>query len=521
MDPCDTDPARIEAARLRYELSRLADRRTVRAALAVGELRRVGPSAAWAALRGRAARLDVPGPTTTPRRPPLPQLRAVHTGGGELLASTVVHDRVTPTTGVRMLRRDRPDLLVVDRVQGWSASELDELRRTAVEVGAAVVTLGPEAAAALPDATLRVAGSMPVAGADLDVGPVVDARRWSPVGLDDAAPAHRIDDASVITPDTAHEQPVVVLPHPSTVGRKRCLELLAAGAVLLTGPDDVLGAALGTDAGDVVGPLDTLEERARTVLDDLDLRRRTSVRLRRRVHAAHTTRRAVLQIVEALGIAEAPRQRISVLLASRRPDRVGAVLEDIAAQHHDDVEVILLAHGDEPLPAHLEHVDQVRRVDASRPLGAVLNAGLDLATGEAVAKVDDDDRYGPHHLGDLLLALRSSGAELAGRRVHGVYLEDVDRTLHPVAGGEERWENHLPGGTLLAHADVVRAVRWRHVPSGVDTELVRAVHLAGGACYSSHRYGYVRVRHQDHTYDPEVAFGGAGVVGFDAGLLDA
>jgi len=50
------------------------------------------------------------------------------------------------------------------------------------------------------------------------------------------------------------------------------------------------------------------------------------------------------------------------------------------------------------------------------------------------------------------------------------------------------------------HADVLRALRWRHVPNAVDTELVRAIHLAGGACYSTHRFGFVRTRHGDHTY---------------------
>jgi hypothetical protein len=68
---------------------------------------------------------------------------------------------------------------------------------------------------------------------------------------------------------------------------------------------------------------------------------------------------------------------------------------------------------------------------------------------------------------------------------------------------------------------VLRAVRWRHVPSGVDTELVRAVHLAGGAAYSTHRFGFVRTRHGDHTFSPgERSFAGLGVAGGVEALLD-
>ena len=54
----DGDPAAQEAARLRYELARLQDRRTVRTALALTSLRRHGRGAAWAALTGRLPRLD-------------------------------------------------------------------------------------------------------------------------------------------------------------------------------------------------------------------------------------------------------------------------------------------------------------------------------------------------------------------------------------------------------------------------------------------------------------------------------
>ena len=510
-----------EAARLRYELGRLRDRRTVRAALAVGDLRRGGPGAALAALRGRAPRMDVPGPRHTPLRPPFPHLRVLHTGEGHLVASTAIHERLTPANGLALLQRDRPDLLLVDGVAGWSAPALATLREAARAAQVPVVTLGPTAAAAVPSADLRVATEVPVAGAHLDLGVGADMRVWSPAGLDDATPAHRRDDVAALRPIDARRQPVVVVPDVAAVGARRCVELLSAGALVITGPDVRLRAALAPLDAEVVGPTASLEQRAAELLADDAMRRRRSVRLRRHVHTRLTTREQLIAVVEALQLDDRPPQRISVLLATRRPDRVAQVLEDLDAQRHTDVEVILLPHGDAPLPEDLPAGTKVQRVPAERPLGAVLNVGLDLATGAYVAKVDDDDRYGTDHLGDQILAVRHSGAELVGRRSHGVYDEAADVTIVPSPGGEERFEDHLPGGTLLAPATVMRALRWRHVPRAVDTELVRAVHLAGGSAYSAHAYGYVRVRHGDHLYDPTVDWPGARVPGFDTSLLEA
>lgn len=512
---------RQEAAQLRYELARLRDRRTVRTALAFGAAGRGEAGLAWAALRGRAPRMDVPGPSTVPLRPPFPHLRILHTGDGHVVASGCIHERVTPRTAIPCVARDRPDLVLIDGVAGWSSAGLIALRDAARKAGAMIVTLGPTAAAALPDPDLRVAMDIPVAGAQLELGIAVDTRSWSPGGLDDGGPAQRRHDAATMDPEAARAQPVVVVADVSAVGARRCLELLAAGALVVTGPDEVLAGALGPLHTEVVGPSDTVEQRAGELLADDDRRRRSSVRLRRHVHRYLSTRERLIALVEALHLDVRPSERISVLLATRRPERVPQVMADLAAQRHLDVEVIVLPHGDASLPEGLSGIARVQRVPAERPLGAVLNVGLDLASGRYVAKVDDDDRYGADHLGDQLLALHHSGADVVGRRVHGVHDEAAGVTITPPPGGDERFEDHLPGGTLLLPAGVLRELRWRHVPRAVDTELIRAVHLAGGSAYSGHRYGYVRVRHGDHLYQPDMAWSGTPTPGFDASLLHA
>ena len=544
----DVSAAR-DAAQLRYELARLRDRRTVRAALAVTGLRRTGLRGAVDVLRGELPRIDMPGPSNAPRHGPFPQLRIAVIGGATLVDGAVAWEALDPTTAAPLLARDRPDLLLVDDVTGWSPAGLAAAVAHARRSGAAVLTAGRAAGAIAADLHIDLpAGpaAVPRATRHLRLPGAVDVTRWSPVGLDDTGEPEVRTDPSRLTPVDARQQPVVVVADPSTCGINRCLELLSAGALVVAPAVPALAEALaglapgdreallapvppptqqptGDPAAERAGAQGGLHERIRALLADDDRRRRLSVRVRRHVHRDLSTHAAVTTIVAALDHLPPPSSTISVLLATRRPERLGQVLADLDAQRHGDVEVVVLLHGDHDVADRLlarPRVATVERVAADRPLGAVLDRGLDLAGGTAVAKVDDDDRYGPDHLGDLLLSLRVSGADVVGRRVHGVFLEDGAVTLHPSLGGEERFEDHLPGATLLVRGGMLRTVRWRHVPNGVDTELIRAVHLAGGSAYTGHRYGFVRGRHGDHTYDPG-SWPGRAAPGFDDHLLEA
>jgi hypothetical protein len=271
-------------------------------------------------------------------------------------------------------------------------------------------------------------------------------------------------------------------------------------------------AVLATDRGGVT-------DRLAAFADDPDALAACAVQVRRHVLTRHGRAARVDALVTRLGLDTPPPRRVGALLATRRPELLPAVTADLARQVGVDIELTVAVHGDAPVPDRCAMTpDAVVRIAADRPLGAVLNAALDRTHTPLLAKVDDDDRYGRHHLADLRLALDYSGADVVGRRRHAVLDAASGAVVLPDGPGEERWEDHLPGATMLAHGEVLRGLRWRHVPRGVDTELVRAVHLAGGSCYSSHRFGFVRNRHDDHTYAGR--FTGRPVAGGIAAMLD-
>ncbi len=159
---------------------------------------------------------------------------------------------------------------------------------------------------------------------------------------------------------------------------------------------------------------------------------------------------------------------------------------------------------------------QVVRVDAGRTLGAVLGAAAAAATGALLAKMDDDDLYGPEHLWDLALAHEYSGAALIGKFPATVYLAGRDCTVRQRAVPAEVPSTSITGGALLIGRDALaRAGGWRDLPHGVDKALIDDMQRRGEGVYRTHDLGYLLVRHgRGHTWErKDAAFlAGAGQV---------
>ena len=237
------------------------------------------------------------------------------------------------------------------------------------------------------------------------------------------------------------------------------------------------------------------------VPDGIDGREALSIRMRRLALENNTL---------------APWPRLSVLLATRRPGRLADALSAVAAQRYMHVELVLALHGhgfgDVPEPPRPGLKLRVVRVAAERPLGAVLDAATAAASGDLLAKMDDDDCYGPEHLLDLVLARAYSGAALVGKGAEFVYLAGADVTVRRGRWRAERYSCDIAGGGLLiARTDLARAGGWRALPQGVDQALAADVVAAGGAVYRAHGSGFVLVRHgRGHAW-------GAGEAAFRTG----
>lgn len=298
-----------------------------------------------------------------------------------------------------------------------------------------------------------------------------------------------------------------------TMFSRRALEAAACGAVVVTNPSAGTGAALGDfvitagTAGECRTALAGLAERP----GDRD---RLAHRAYRHVHRHHTWAERLEVVTTACNISLPRRSRpkVSVVLATkRRPDcdrtiRYLASLDDPSLE----IEPIIVAAFD---PVDLETGPELERLGAivfqERPgetLGECLNRGAAASSGEFIAKIDDDDIYGPHYFGDLLIAMNHSRADIVGKHSHYQYFETGDTTVLRYPDCEHRFTTFVCGSTLLVRRHVYDTVQFPRQRVGEDTEFLRRAIAGGMRLYSADRFNYVSRRRADldsHTWQQD------------------
>jgi hypothetical protein len=207
-------------------------------------------------------------------------------------------------------------------------------------------------------------------------------------------------------------------------------------------------------------------------------------------------------------LASRPWPSVSVLLATMRPALLEPILEQLAAQDHPEVEVVIGCHGfaapsRDSLPEHLRsRVGPILAFDRTELFGDVLAKLSAAAGGELVSKVDDDDLYGPHHLADLMMAWQYSEAQLVGRKLALIHYEDEGRLyIRRLFMERYRWSS-AGGASIIARGDLAAVGGWRSQRRAVDAGLLSRIADAGGLVYACSGPGYIHVRHNDgHTWE--------------------
>lgn len=241
---------------------------------------------------------------------------------------------------------------------------------------------------------------------------------------------------------------------------------------------------------------------------DLLAREAWSVTVRREALQTLTVAAAWERHGHRLGLPAARPPTVSVLLATRRPDRLGWALRQVAAQTWPEVEVVVVLHGftrqHPDAAAALAVFDRphvVLEVGGDVLFGDALQAGTERCSGRFVSKMDDDDWYGPDHLTDQVLAMGYSGATVVGAKEYFTYLQGRDLTVRRRSTGRIRYTQRVAGGTLCIRRDALAEVGgWARVPRAVDRFLLAAVRAAGGLIHSTHGLGYCLYRGTDHTW---------------------
>lgn len=298
-----------------------------------------------------------------------------------------------------------------------------------------------------------------------------------------------------------------------TMCSRRLFELSAAQTAVVSAP----AASIVPLFGDTVELVEDAHETRRALtllLEDDEHRDRLALRAHRRVFDEHLVTHRVDAVLRSVGVVAASSttdRTVSAVVPTIRPEQLDHVLHMVGRQSHRALELVLVTHG------FAADEDDVRRRAAaagvpaltvvaapqSLTLGACLNLGVEAAAGELVAKMDDDNLYGPHYLTDLVRALDYSGADVAGKWAHLVHLESSGATLLRFEHAEHRFVAQVQGGTILTRRALAQRIPFADLPRRVDTTFLAEVRRAGLTVYAADRFNFVSVRRADagsHTW---------------------
>lgn len=143
------------------------------------------------------------------------------------------------------------------------------------------------------------------------------------------------------------------------------------------------------------------------------------------------------------------------------------------------VEHVVVSDGPDPqlraLLADVVYAEVDEHHDDPVNVGArARNRGLEVATGDLIAYLDDDNAFRPHHVQTLAEALESSGRDFAYSRMYRHGLGDE-------IGADPPEHGRVDSSILMQRADTHLKFGWWPVPSEycVDWQLVQAWVLAG------------------------------------------
>lgn len=235
-------------------------------------------------------------------------------------------------------------------------------------------------------------------------------------------------------------------------------------------------------------------------------------RLLRAVMRGSTATHRVRSLADQLGLTVPPLDRtVSAVVPTSRAHEIDNTLANLGRQEDVDVELVLVLHGF-TLPA-----EELRRraeeagvrnlvlveADRSLTLGAIMNLGVEAASGRYVAKMDDDNYYGPQFLADLVDSFAYSGAGIVGKWCHYVWLTGSRAVVLRFPQHEHRFTDRVQGGAMLFEGDVIRELSFGDLPRRVDSDILDRAKAAGIGIYSGDRYNFVSVRGTDrhsHTW---------------------
>lgn len=202
--------------------------------------------------------------------------------------------------------------------------------------------------------------------------------------------------------------------------------------------------------------------------------------------------------------------RISILLATMRPQYIEHIASNICCQNYTNLEVIISTekfngHEREKLAQAISHKRPdipITFIDASEQLtlGDRYNKMARTATGEYLAKFDDDDFYFPNYLTDLILPFSYTDAGIVGKWRCFFWYKDSNETFWRENGSMHSYSTFVSGATMLWRRALMEYIKFPSVKHGEDSQFQNTARDLGISIYAADPFNFAVFRTDESSY---------------------
>lgn len=298
-----------------------------------------------------------------------------------------------------------------------------------------------------------------------------------------------------------------------TMMSRRVYELLASGTPVVSAPSRALEEQF---PGIVHTASDAQEARSQVarLLEDERHWWKTSQRGIREVALRHQYRhRAELIRSIVFGAPnEASNPLVSIVVAAGSQMHLDRIVDNVSKQTYPRMEAVVTLDESWPeekiasLENRLTGTPRVERIsilkfpDSALP-GQRLNAAVDEAKGDFIAKFSAEDRYLPNYLLDMILTFDFSGADLAGKATYTAWKEAEDRLVLCNPTREHSHVERICESTIVARRSWLMKIPFADRNHTIETDILKRTLSASGRIYSADHFNFIRVHGSDNAPD--------------------
>lgn len=295
-----------------------------------------------------------------------------------------------------------------------------------------------------------------------------------------------------------------------TMFSRRVFEILACATPVVSTNSEGMKAMLGEHIH-IVDDKNTANKVVQQLLESDTDRERIGHLAARHCLKNHSYEQRFNQILNTIGIKFKDKKddKVTIIMCTNRPKNIDLMIDNYLRQLHLNKELIIILNKDEfnidEVKAKTNDIPnvQIHQLPESLTLGECLNYGVAHASGNYIAKMDDDDIYGANYLIDTLLAFNFSGADVVGKDSYYCYVESKDLMVLKHPGKDNRYSDFISGGTLVIRKEVFDKIKFHKRNRGEDTNFLKDCKDNGLSIYSSDKYNFIQMRYANnklHTW---------------------